>query len=118
MTEKREKPKRAGRPASSKRLKREDCAAVAIRTIPNLPQVPCQNPFADIQVSGDNRGVPFSIRLRLERTRRAWLCFCPQCSRRVAVLYFPPGAVEPGCRACLGLVYASQYRFKADLVDF
>jgi hypothetical protein len=107
-----------GRPASSKRLKREDCAALPVRMLPNLPILPRSDPMAETVVFGEVHGVPVRFNLRLVRTARTWLCFCPQCSRRAAVLYFPPGSVEPGCRACLRLVYESQYEYTPEWVHF
>ena len=104
--------KRAGRPASSRRLKREDCAVLPVATLPNLPALPRPDPMAVIPVAGNiGGGLEFSFMLRVVRMRRTWLCFCPQCSRRAAVLYFAPGSAEPGCRGCLRLVYESQYEY-------
>jgi hypothetical protein len=101
-----------GRPESSTRLRREDCASFQVRLLPNLPALPRPNPEAEIPVVGFIGDVlPFSITLRVVRTARAWLCFCPQCGRRAATIYFPPGSAEPGCRACLRLVYESQYDY-------
>ena len=100
-----------GRPPTSTRLRREDCAALPVRALPNLPALPRPNPMSETVVFGEVEGVPVRFNLRLFRTARAWLCFCPQCSRRAAVLYFPPGSAEPGCRACLRLVYGSQYDY-------
>ena len=85
--------------------------------IPNLPPLPRPNPEAEIPVSGDAAGVPFFIRLRVIRTTHAWLCFCPRCGKRAAVLYFPPGSADPSCRACLRLVYGSQYDYTPAWVD-
>jgi hypothetical protein len=90
---------------------------VPVRTLPNLPAYPGPNPFIEMPFGGEVGGVPFHITLRLVRTARAWLCFCPQCSRRVGVLYFPPGSAEPGCRACLRLVYESQYEYTPAWAD-
>jgi hypothetical protein len=101
-----------GRPESSTRLRREDCASFQVRLLPNLPALPRPNPMAEIPVVGCIGDVlPFSITLRVVRTARAWLCFCPQCGQRAATVYFPPGSAEPGCRACLRLVYGSQYDY-------
>ena len=100
-----------GRPESSTRMRREDCAALPVRILPNLPALPRLNPEAVMSFGGDISGLPFSITLHLIRTSRAWLCFCPVCGRRTATVYFPPGSAEPGCRACLGLVYGSQYDY-------
>lgn len=85
-----------------------------VRTLPNLPERPHPNLETEMSFVGDIGGVPpFRITLRLVWTGRAWLCFCPQCGRRAAMLYFPPGSTEPGCRACLQIVYGSQYEVHA-----
>jgi hypothetical protein len=108
-----------GRPSSSTRLRREDCAALPVRVLPNLPALPRPNPEAEIPVDGCIAGVlPFSITLRVVRTARAWLCFCPRCGQRTATIYFPPGSTEPGCRVCLGLVYGSQYEYTPAWAEF
>jgi hypothetical protein len=100
-------------------LRREDCAALPVRVLPNLPALPRPNPMAEIPVAGNIGGVlPFSITLRVVRTACAWLCHCTQCGRRTAIIYFPPGSTEPGCRACLRLVYESQYEYTPEWVDF
>ena len=103
---------RAGRPTSSTRLRREECSALPVRMLPYLPPRAYRGLEAVLQVSGDLSGVlPFQFRLRVIRTSCAWLCFCPHCGRRAAVIYFPPGSPEPGCRVCLRLVYSSQYEY-------
>jgi hypothetical protein len=61
-----------GRPESSTRLRREDCASFQVRLLPNLPALPRPNPEAEIPVVGFIGDVlPFSITLRVVRTARA-----------------------------------------------
>ncbi len=98
-----------GRPESSTRLRVEHCSALPVRLLFQvLPPRDSNLRQTTIDLDGDiDRVRPFRIRLTL--TRRGWLFLCSQCERRAAVLYLPPGGVEPGCRACLGLVYTSQY---------
>ena len=105
-----------GRPTSSTRLRREDCAALPVRMLPNLPALPHPYPVIEMSFGGDIDGLPIRITLRLIRTAHAWLCLCPRCGWRAAVLYFPPGSTAPGCRACLGLVYESQYDYTLERV--
>lgn len=38
-----------------------------------------------------------------------WWFHCPECSRRVDVLYLPDERNRLACRKCCGLVYRSQY---------
>jgi hypothetical protein len=97
-----------GRPKSSNRLRKEDCAALTI----SMLQLPSRwNALTSVipveGVIGGDR--PFRIRLRVTRTQRGWRFLCPRCGRRSAVVYFPPDAVEPACRVCLRLVYECQY---------
>jgi hypothetical protein len=83
-----------------------------IRTLPNLPAPP--HPCSVIEMSSgiEFGGPPFCFTLRLIRTSNAWLCFCPRCGRRAAVLYFPPGSTEPNSAAApaYGSVFESQYQ--------
>lgn len=103
--------RRPGRPTSSTRLKREDCIAVPVRTLPNLPAPPHPFPVVEMRFGTEIWGWFICFTLRLVPTPRAWLCYCPQCGRRAAVLYFPPGSIELGCRVCLKIVYESQYDY-------
>jgi hypothetical protein len=82
-------------------------------------------------------GAPMSVPdIRNSRFRRHWRRVSPlppplssdgarlalflphKCSRRAAVIYFPPGSAEPGCGACLRLVYESQYEYTPEWVHF
>lgn len=97
---------RLGRPKSSKRIRKQDCAAVPIRELEPL----IRGTDAVIPLSGTIGGVlPFQLEIRVMRTAAGWRCLCPRCNRRAAMIYFPPNSTEPGCRVCLRLVYDSQY---------
>jgi len=100
---------RRGRPKSSDRLRREDCAALTI----GMVRLPMRHPMGtetETTVEGVIGGVrQFRIRVRVTRTQRGWRFLCPECGRHSAVLYFPPDSVEAECRVCLRLVYECQY---------
>jgi hypothetical protein len=101
---------RPGRPRSSTRLRKEDCAALVIRTLPGLPRHSSPGAHAKLVLDGTIEGSrPFRTPLEIMRTKKGWRCLCPRCNRRSAVIYFPPDSNEPACRICLGLVYSSQY---------
>ena len=101
---------RRGRPKSSNRLRREDCAALVIRDLPILLRRSGGETITSVDVDGVIGGTrPFRIQLQVRRTKQGWRCLCPSCNRRAAVIYFPPDSVEPECRVCLRLVYECQY---------
>lgn len=60
----------------------------------------------------EHAGEPFSRRVRFvtsampTNAERPWFA-CPKCSRRVGVLYVPPGYASLACRLCLRLTYRS-----------
>lgn len=98
-----------GRPRSSNRLRKEDCAALPISML-RLPSTGHALTETVIPVEGVIGGDrPFRVQLRITRTQRGWRYLCPRCDRRAAVIYFPPDSNEPACRVCLRLVYECQY---------
>ena len=101
---------RRGRPKSSERLRKEDCAALVIRDLPILLRRSGGETITSVDVDGVIAGTrPFRIQLQVRRTKQGWRCLCPSCNRRAMVIYFPPDSVEPACRVCLRLVYECQY---------
>lgn len=57
------------------------------------------------------RGLP-AVELRFTATRphfggRVWWILCPECGRRVGLLYLPQGATAWACRRCHQLTYRS-----------
>lgn len=107
-----------GRPPSSRRLRAEDCAALPVRLLPNLPprRTPITKLDLDIVAGPPAYSPPINFTLRLARSTRGWRCLCPRCGRSAATIYFPLvlESHEPGCRICLQLVYGSQYEMSAD----
>ena len=82
-----------------------DRASVGFRVIEYCDEAEV---FLDYTVNG----VPVQQKIPSLTTRqrvgRRWWLLCPGCSRRMGVLYLPPGAKEFRCRHCYGLRYESQ----------
>ncbi len=107
--------RRRGRPSSSTRLRAEDCAALPVRLLPDLPPRGSPIKHLEIGIVNETPGFnPVTATLRLYRSSRGWRCLCPRCGRSAASIYFPLESREPGCRVCLGLVYGSQYEMSGD----
>jgi len=106
-----------GRPPSSTRLRVEDCVALPVRLLPNLPPRGSRITKLELGIVAGPPGYgPISVNLRLSRSSRVWRYLCPRCRRCATTIYFRLllESHEPGCRICLELVYGSQYEKSED----
>jgi hypothetical protein len=70
---------------------------------------------AEVVLTCRANGRPMEQKIACEPTEqfrggRRWWFLCPGCTRRMGVLYLPPGQTEFRCRGCYGLRYRSQQR--------
>ena len=70
---------------------------------------------AEVVLTYRANGRPMEQKIACEPTEqfragRRWWFLCPGCTRRMGVLYLPPGRTEFRCRGCYGLRYRSQQR--------
>ncbi len=96
----------------SRRLTVEECrrlSIVSLRRVYGVPPVGAE--VSGWQLTGPNGG---EERIRVASTPgtlggRCWWLVCPRCGSRRRMLFRPAGAKVRACRACLRLVYRSQY---------
>ncbi len=112
---------RRGRPQTSTRQRVEYCYELSVfalprprpKVAPNWQPLESAHPMADVSTTwADGSVTKASFKLAITIPRfggvRFWYV-CPSCGRRRGKLYATYADRSYRCRACLGLVYRSQY---------